>query len=582
MKRKAARKNKKRAAETVRYANTLAFFGADTIFMPEHVSDSRGIFVRFVTKYKKDSIDPNKYQGSQIDLGKNMLPEEARIKMQNMMESSHPIQSLQSNKYKDAFAFALHEKANIQEDVVQNSDKPIQEIDEFTNRNSVRKFVESDKTHGIAVPPRDPRLHTEEKIDHSVLERAKNTTHRTDFVGDVVSEGVKIGRKVVFDTKMTFIAAGFFAIDALKKRKKKGENKSTMPFVDKIRSVFVHKKEQFYELRDRQLKEILHHVDHRIREAGKQFVSRVVARWQEMMAVKSMFAFAAESGVGIGVALLGLKFMSRELPEAPKKRQLESRFLKDRAPKNLEEWEKVQKSKRERAVQGLITSVDKITLKRYFVKKEKRGVTVLLPVVDTLKRRFLKKHEARVILKEKNVRAVKPVDQLWKTLHLLTRRVERFAKLASQGQALRSWDNQGLISRPGPATSAGRLEAESLKVKKEGMAVMGVWFAWIVWVMLGNEKQVGKNVVNFSPVGSKLATFRLEGSVFRDDNEVKTPWILFAIIWHLAMIRESGFGNKPINQYTNTTNTTNPVLNGTNKQRQWHLLPQGVIFAYAS
>ena len=107
------------------------------------------------------------------------------------------------------------------EDVVQNSDKPIQEIDEFTNRNSVRKFVESDKTHGIAVPPRDPRLHTEEKIDHSVLERAKNTTHRTDFVGDVVSEGVKIGRKVVFDTKMTFIAAGFFAIDALKKRKRK-------------------------------------------------------------------------------------------------------------------------------------------------------------------------------------------------------------------------------------------------------------------------------------------------------------------------------------------------------------------------
>ena len=93
---------------------THLLFGADTIFMPEHVSDSRGIFVRFVTKYKKDSIDPNKYQGSQIDLGKNMLPEEARIKMQNMMESSHPIQSLQSNKYKDAFAFALHEKANIQ------------------------------------------------------------------------------------------------------------------------------------------------------------------------------------------------------------------------------------------------------------------------------------------------------------------------------------------------------------------------------------------------------------------------------------------------------------------------------------
>ena len=61
------------------------------------------------------------------------------------------------------------------------------------------------------------------------------------------------------------------------------------------------------------------------------------------------------------------------------------------------------------------------------------------------------------------------------------------------------------------------------------MAVMGVWFAWIVWVMLGNEKQVGKNVVNFSPVGSKLATFRLEGSVFRDDNEVKTPWILLPL-----------------------------------------------------
>ena len=126
-------------------------------------------------------------------------------------------------------------------------------------------------------------------------------------------------------------------------------------------------------MRDRQLKEILHHVDHRIREAGKQFVSRVVVRWQEMAAVKSLFVFAAESGVGIGVALLGLKFVSEDLPEDAGKKQLEGRFLKDRVPKNLEEREKVQKPKHERAVQGLITSVDKITLKRYFVKKKRGG-----------------------------------------------------------------------------------------------------------------------------------------------------------------------------------------------------------------
>ena len=341
------------------------------------------------------------------------------------------------------------------------------------------------------------------------------------------------------------------------------DNTAMPPFLRRLLDIPLEKQEQEQKYNtdkkiagadEEPLKELLHHADERIREAGKQFVSRVVVRWQEMAAVKSLFVFAAESGVGIGVALLGLKFVSEDLPKMPEKKQLEGRFLKDRAPKNLEEREKVQKPKHERALQRLITSVDKITLKRYFVKQEKQGLRLLRPVAEGLKRRFLKKDRVRIATKEIKVRAVKPVEQLWKTMRSLTRRLERLKK-----RSVRTVPQENYVADQKP--------------------VLEFSFAWTLWSLFFlssfENEQENSHILIYEK------NERIEVGKVLVDKEPR-PGILLGIIWYLSMIRESGFGNKPINQYANTTNTTNPVLNGTNKQRQSYLLPRGVIFAYAS
>ncbi|MEK7119272.1 MAG: hypothetical protein AAB889_02000, partial [Patescibacteria group bacterium] len=114
-------------------------------------------------------------------------------------------------------------------------------------------------------------------------------------------------------------------------------------------------------------------------------------------------------------------------------------------------------------------------------------------------------------------------------------------------------------------------------------------FAWTLWSLFFlssfENEQENSHILIYEK------NERIEVGKVLVDKEPR-PGILLGIIWYLSMIRESGFGNKPINQYANTTpakqdpapqdNTTNPVLNGTNKQRQSYLLPRGVIFAYAS
>ncbi|MBI5449302.1 hypothetical protein HY948_03205 [Candidatus Gottesmanbacteria bacterium] len=424
--------------------------------------------------------------------------------------------------------------------------------------------------------PLEMKPYNEEKQNDvpevQLIERINITKQKKsqDIFNDISKDVVKVGSRVVTDTKTTLVGAGLFALEALKKRKKTNESKQVVPLADKIRSVFVHKKEQFDEFRNRRLKEILHHVDHRIRESGKRFAAHVVSRWHEMMAVQSMFAFAAESGVGIGIALLGLRFMTKELPKMPKKQQLEKKLLKGREFKNFEAQKKVKKPKRERAEQRRASGVDKISHMLGFVKKEKKGEKAILPIVDDLKRRFTIKKERYLALKERKDRVIIPVEQLLKTLHLLARRLEQLKKPSGRSVFKEN------ISAHQKSRVAGTdipkipfLETGRFSKMHRQESVLQFSFAWAFWVFI-SAPRLSIPQKNFY-VSERNQNKASESTELLAGVEPRS-WILLGIIWYLSMIRESGFGNNnSVGQYVGPAN---PV--------HQYLRPQGVIFAYTS
>ena len=115
----------------------------------------------------------------------------------------------------------------------------------------------------------------------------------------------------------------------------------------------------------------------------------------------------------------------------------------------------------------------------------------------------------------------------------------------------------------------GQKNAESNLIKVTGEKqkistehTLNFSIAFIFWLLLRS-------------VGEK----KMEPQKFNKDTNKKilerepTPWLLLAIIWHLTMIRESGM--RTVQQIPKKKKAIKPVLYP-------QILPQGVIFAYAS
>lgn len=106
-------------------------------------------------------------------------------------------------------------------------------------------------------------------------------------------------------------------------------------------------------------------------------------------------------------------------------------------------------------------------------------------------------------------------------------------------------------------------------VSKERMAIVGVGFGWMVWMMLNSVNfPPGRTVRYIPPVGSKLAIFirpRLTTQGEALQNQESAPWILLSIIWYLTMLREQGMHS-----------------NYPKKQKRKTLPQYAVIFAFAS
>lgn len=92
--------------ETLRYANDLARSGAETIIIPEHVTENGRLSVGFVTIYRKDASNPSLYHGSQIALGENVGVSVAREKIKELFKSEK-FELIQSKLHDAAFVLKM-------------------------------------------------------------------------------------------------------------------------------------------------------------------------------------------------------------------------------------------------------------------------------------------------------------------------------------------------------------------------------------------------------------------------------------------------------------------------------------------
>ena len=100
-------------AATLREATRLAVEGAEKIILPEQHLDGEGnIVTRYLSVWTKNAADPTRFDGSRIDLGKNIRIEDVRTGTSfTAFEQQESISFHQHAHQKQAFVLAIHANA---------------------------------------------------------------------------------------------------------------------------------------------------------------------------------------------------------------------------------------------------------------------------------------------------------------------------------------------------------------------------------------------------------------------------------------------------------------------------------------
>ncbi|MEK9143962.1 MAG: hypothetical protein AAB481_05055 [Patescibacteria group bacterium] len=412
--------------ETVRHANVLAASGADTIFMPEHISENGGIFVRFVTRYKRDSIDPNKYQGSQIDLGKNMSPEEAKNKMRDMMENSHLTQSLQSNTYKDAYAFGT-EKAR--------------RGDNESLSNQVRHLPIRETT-----PQHTPVL-TDEKV------ATQNKVYSRNVLGFVVSDVAKVGRSVVAETVTTAIMTGKYLFERERKKTEKKPEETKSP------------------------------------EKIDRFNPLIYKRHTEMRGVKNALVIIRKTDVGVGAIPYLISVLVKELP-APIKAVEKSvrRYEKNVRRKKDKEVRKAKREPEyRRALARSSGETKKDSVKVQPLRSERIEP---LRAVKERKVRIKRGREKGIPPGRAAVELLTPIVTEKRRLRKAVEKSMRRHEKRKLRNAKRETKKDSVKVQPLRSDRVEPLKERKRSIqRKERAAVAGLNFAWMVWMLLSTKNE---------------------------------------------------------------------------------------------
>ncbi|MEK7543727.1 MAG: hypothetical protein AAB557_02570 [Patescibacteria group bacterium] len=529
-------------AATLREATRLAVDGAEKIILPEQHLDADGNIVsRYLSVWTKNASDSTRYDGSRIDLGKNIRIEDVRTGTSFTAFEQH--ESISFHQHKDekrAFVLAIHSNSEDSFRVVKDS--------------LVTKVHRShQETYSIPVVREG---------------RQKQTDIKENRHADMLTE---VPRAVFRDVRETAGSVSIFLRNKKEQINYDNERKSERLTLKKIREKPVR---------------LGHVIEKRHIEMRRAVVSiAVIAETGVALhAVPVLLARLSEtSPAPIRAVEKSIRRHEKKVPHFAKASRGRREVQKTRAVRRS--FEKVQPLKP--LMSERIEPFRSVKERRKRVKrggekwiKTVAAAEILAPIATEKRERRVWKRLRRIMRRAERVleskRMPKREKKLWRALAVTA------AKLASQGQALRSWEvkkrNDITHKSRDVLTSKPALEAGSLAGRKEQAAMAGVRFAFVVWALL--------NRANFPPVESKLAIFtskegrrRIRAKLVHPKGEKKgeekelTPWVLLSIIWYMTAIREQGRGSNPTNPANIPIRPIKKVLT----------FPQyAVIFAYAS
>ena len=304
----------------------------------------------------------------------------------------------------------------------------------------------------------------------------------------------------------------------------------------------------------------------KIREKSVKVVEVIEKRHRKMRKEIATITLIAETGIAVHAAPLILASLAEKLPppiraveksmRRHEKRELRMKnkeFRKSAKRETKKDSVKIQPLRSERAEPFRVTKERKRKKVRTEVKKEVKAGN------RKERRRRVKQDEKiggkRVAAAEKltPIRMEKlknPEGRRFRKLRRVMKRVERIAETKQIPKKEKKLWMALVVAATEYVFEKKRGEQKKEPVweqkerkrsikKRERVAVAGVNFAWMVWVMLHRA--------DLPPTGSKLAMVVQE----RRGAKLVHPsgeqyWVLLSIIWYLTAIREQGMGNYPM------------------------------------
>ena len=506
---------------TLEEASRLAVTGAERIIFPEQHLDASGKVVsRYLSVWTKNASDPTRYDGTRIDLGKNVRVEDVRTGTsfvafglnENVVYHEHR---------KQKHAFVLEAKAD--------SGRPFEIVEKAIVATIHRSHQE--------VYSHDYRRDTSHKEESRRWVRSQPQVQ-----GEVL---IDVPRAVVRDTADTVRGIAIFLRD--KEQRKETNARSIVRKEERRAERLTLKK---------------------IRERPVRMVEVIERRHAEMRKKVALLGVIAETGVAVHAAPVFLVALAEKLP-APvravekslrrhKKRELRIKNYelrkakreakKDRVNAQLPKTERIEtlratkekKRKNKRAKEYIKTADERSQRKDWRGRrKELRPMrkSSRLKSKETLHKPELrprKERRRRMAGREKKMTAepirLKPKEK--KRMQKILMRVIRSGGARSRSaREMRVPGERPLMKRK---EKKRQLETQLRNTsRKEMVSASRFVFAWVVFLLLRTSNRKPQNE-------SRLSLKRQEGIVKKETR----AWILLSIIWYLAMIRESGRGSK--------------------------------------
>ncbi|MBI5620611.1 hypothetical protein HY949_02450 [Candidatus Gottesmanbacteria bacterium] len=571
-------------AATLSEATRLAALGAKRIMLPEqHLDEQGNVVSRYLSVWTQSADDPTRYDGGRIDLGKNIRIEDVRTGTSFVaFEGNGVVRFHQHTQEKHAFVVS----------VAHTETAPFEAVRKKIVERVYRSHQETySRPASPGLQRGEPASPSRSEPPAPFVREQSGTLHEKKVCHEhIVTE---VPRAIIRDTRETMRGV---AVYLRKKREKENLRSQT------VESPLPRPAVRLDQAPERLTIQTIHAKPERVGDV-------IHMRHAVMHGDRKAIAVIARTGVAVHALPILLSRMSEPMPSSV--RALEKSVR--RHEKKVRKVREVSfgKTQDKREVQR---GYGEGKWKKEKGKKENKKI---------MKRRSQKQMQKAVGLESfKRKERVRPEKQRTKRLRRIMRSAERilermpiakkekklrvmlsvaaveFKKLASQGRTLQIEKDVQMLTKPGfQRSKPGFGEDVGLH---EHAAAAGMWFAWMVWIALGQEKMSEKNYVNSLSVESKFTSFGLDTLVYKhkgkkenldfqqglsvevvggkkkrggNDTEVSTPWVLLSIIYYLTALREQAMHNT-----TNPTNTTNNQMNKSNTV----ILRHAVIFVYAS